>query len=215
MQRCAAPAALAVACGASCAGRNSLQPVMPPRSHHRERGSRVSRAPAAVLSRGARGARQRPLAPRRAAPTDAATDAALAPVAPDALVAALAAAKAAAAAAQQAADAARCAAIAADDAADRAATVFSQLEAQRRSGAFAPRDDDPAPPAEAPAEALRRLPRYIFILRHGESQARPATARHAQTATAPFVCVRTASRARAPAAACSGQRGRNDVLPRS
>ena len=196
MQRCVAPGALAVACGAGCAGRN-MQPV-PPRCH-RERGSRVSRAPAAVLSRGSRGARQRPLAPRRAAPSDAAIDAALAPSAPDGLAAALAAAKAAAAAAQQAADAARNAMIAADDAADRAAAVFSQLEAQRRSGAFAPRDSDPAPPVEAQVDTQRRLPRYIFILRHGESQARPGAARHTQTATAPlFACALPHARALTP-----------------
>jgi hypothetical protein len=92
-----------------------------------------------------------------------------------ALTEALAAATAAANAAKSAADAARNAALAADDAADRAAAILARLESRAQSAAQAAWSAPPSSQQLEPAEVPERLlPRRIFIIRHGESQARAA-----------------------------------------
>jgi hypothetical protein len=77
------------------------------------------------------------------------------------LAAALAAAASAGDAARSAADAARAAAAAADAATARVEELLARM-----------RSDAPVPLREAAAVPTRRLPRRIFILRHGQSQAR-------------------------------------------
>jgi hypothetical protein len=132
---------------------------------------------------------------------------------PEALRAALAAANAAAATAKAAADAARAAAIAADDAAERAADVLARMQGIR-GPPQEPLPQVPLPPrADDEPEPSRRLPRRIFIIRHGESQARACRVRCARTRAVPLGSgsPRALPR-RAPAA---GQRGRVDVLPRA
>jgi hypothetical protein len=169
MWRCAPPAAAAAAVVARAerAARAAHAPCAPhaaPAPHHRA----PRRARLQALRRGTRAAHGEA---RAASAEGAETDA----VSGDALRAALAAATAAATAAKSAADAARNAALAADDAADRAAAILARLEARAQavpSAWSAPPVFQHLPePSEVPE---RLLPRRIFIIRHGESQARAA-----------------------------------------